>query len=634
MTETSSTSATAGRAAVPLILSCLVLTLVAAFLRAAKSDPEAPPLDPRIPVAAADEEFATSQACRRCHPGEYESWHASYHRTMTQLASPEAIRAPFDRELKDNVLTCRLERKGDEFWATVFPTDWRERYLAAGIDPDRALTDPQLSPFSTKRVLMTTGSHHMQIYWLENAGSLVELPFYYHIDGERWIPRDDSVLAPPQDRGGQISSSEWRTLCIECHAVGGNPGLDPRTGRLESTVAEFGISCEACHGPAQQHIRHHSNPVNRYRQHLAGEPDSTIVNPARMSHRESAEVCGQCHTSFDPQDRQNFLQNGLGYRAGGDLEKTHRHHRFDFQDNSLAGFQGEAGLRTYWKDGTCCVGGDEYLGLIESPCFQRGEMSCLSCHSMHDSAPNDQLARKMDGDQACLQCHSEMGQDIAAHTHHATDSAGSRCYNCHMPHTTYALFTAMRSHRVGSPDISVSAKTGKPNACNLCHLDQTLDWSARYLTEWYGAEAVDLSEEQKTTAASLLWLLKGDAAQRVITAWHMGWQPAQQASGTGWKATFLAQLLEDPYSVVRSISHTALTRLPHFADFEYDYIGPPADRAAAKQRAMQKWEALTDRAPTESARARVLLDEKGNLRRDDVRKLIQQRDDTPVVIAE
>ena len=32
-------------------------------------------------------------------------------------------------------------------------------------------------------------------------------------------------------------------------------------------------------------------------------------------------------------------------------------------------------------------------------------------------------------------------------------------------------------------------------------------------------------------AASVEWLLKGDAAQRIVAAWHYGWQPAREASG-------------------------------------------------------------------------------------------------------
>jgi predicted CXXCH cytochrome family protein len=102
----------------------------------------------------------------------------------------------------------------------------------------------------------------------------------------------------------------------------------------------------------------------------------------------------------------------------------------------------------YWRDGMVRVSGREYNGLIESPCYQRGALSCLSCHSMHDSDPDAQLARDRDGNAACTQCHRALSDEraVAAHTHHRAGSTGSTCYNCHMPHTTYGLMRAMRSH--------------------------------------------------------------------------------------------------------------------------------------------------------------------------------------------
>src|SRR6187399_157439 len=39
--------------------------------------------------------YATSAACRSCHPGEYASWHRSFHRSMTEPASEQTIRAPW-----------------------------------------------------------------------------------------------------------------------------------------------------------------------------------------------------------------------------------------------------------------------------------------------------------------------------------------------------------------------------------------------------------------------------------------------------------------------------------------------------------------------------------------------------------
>ena len=49
-----------------------------------------------VPSLRTDQLFAGSNSCRACHAAEYDSWHASFHRTMTQVASPESVVAPFD----------------------------------------------------------------------------------------------------------------------------------------------------------------------------------------------------------------------------------------------------------------------------------------------------------------------------------------------------------------------------------------------------------------------------------------------------------------------------------------------------------------------------------------------------------
>src|SRR5882672_2595967 len=33
--------------------------------------------------------FVTSDTCQSCHPGQYDSWHQSFHRTMTQYPTPD-----------------------------------------------------------------------------------------------------------------------------------------------------------------------------------------------------------------------------------------------------------------------------------------------------------------------------------------------------------------------------------------------------------------------------------------------------------------------------------------------------------------------------------------------------------------
>ena len=48
------------------------------------------------PIQDTEAEYSSSNACRACHPAQYASWRASYHRTMTQVATPETVVADFD----------------------------------------------------------------------------------------------------------------------------------------------------------------------------------------------------------------------------------------------------------------------------------------------------------------------------------------------------------------------------------------------------------------------------------------------------------------------------------------------------------------------------------------------------------
>ena len=44
--------------------------------------------------------YVSSDTCQSCHPDQYQSWHKSYHRTMTQWPSARSVKAPFDRTLE------------------------------------------------------------------------------------------------------------------------------------------------------------------------------------------------------------------------------------------------------------------------------------------------------------------------------------------------------------------------------------------------------------------------------------------------------------------------------------------------------------------------------------------------------
>ena len=562
--------------------------------------------------------FTGSTACRECHSEQYDSWHGSFHRTMTQVATPETVVAPFDRvRLRSRGRDYLFTREGDQFYCTMADPDWEAGAIANGVDIDRA------RPPSVKlRVVMSTGSHHMQSYWVSSnvQNMLRQIPWVYLIADKRWVPREDIFLAPP-DSGRHFAV--WNDNCLVCHAVAGAPKFDLVNIKVSTEVAELGISCEACHGPGQKHLDFHAPGVERL---TSQDP---VINPAKSAPRVSAEICGQCHAYFKPPDMETFSKTGYAYRAGDDLSKTH--HMITPAELKLRPDEGE---RPFWSDGTCRVSGREYSSMVDSPCYQRGELSCISCHSMHSSQPDDQLAKGMLSNQACIQCHTDFENRIEAHTHHATGSSGSLCYNCHMPHTTFGLLKGIRSHRIQVPKVLSADKSDHPNACNLCHLDRTLEWSAEKLSEWYGQPKPDLSLDEREVAASLLWLLRGDAVQRAVTAWHMSWPPALEPSGDDWQSPFLAQLLTDDYSVVRYVAATAMKRFPTWKEGAYDYVGPPSTRESVKKQAIAAWTSTVAPRPIERAGPILLDAEKGSLRLDRILELLKQQNKQPTFLPE
>ena len=100
-----------------------------------------------------------------------------------------------------------------------------------------------------------------------------------------------------------------------------------------------------------------------------------------------------------------------------------------------------------------------------------------------------------------------------------------------MPYTSYGLLRSQRSHQISSPTVAATLETGRPNACNLCHLDKPLEWTSQYLEEWYGTPRAPLDQDQQRIAASVLWSISGDAGQRALAALEHGLVPS--AGGLG-----------------------------------------------------------------------------------------------------
>jgi hypothetical protein len=542
------------------------------------------------PIAVQEGGYVSSNACRSCHAREYESWAGSYHRTMTQVATPTSVLGDFRKQQVSDQPVYTVERNGDRF---LF-----------------GMADDASQPLTQYPVTLVTGSHHMQIYWYEMGESrkLGQLPYVYMLDDKRWVPRATVFLEPPAPKRKPDESGRWSQACISCHTTQGQPRIGAGdTHAFDSQVAEFGIACEACHGPGEQHVQANSSPLARYAKHLDGDkaqPD--IVHPKRLDKQRASEICSQCHSLWQDNNvaaSESSNLHGAAYRPGEDASDK----RWLVQPSRSAKDPRVASvIKSYpryvegqfWPDGMARVSGREFSGMIDSPCYIAGDMSCLSCHNMHKPTDdprsltawaNDQLAHGMDGNAACTQCHKSYAEPatLTAHTKHAEASDGSSCYNCHMPRTSYGLLKSMHSHKISVPSVAETSQVGRPNACNLCHLDKSLGWTAAQLKRLYDIDSPELSDDEKSVELSLLMAVRGDAGQRALIAGAIDWPAAQRASKHGVLPPLLGVLMDDPYDAVRYMAGRALRSLPDVdaSGLGYDPVPRPETRPAVAPRA-------------------------------------------------
>lgn len=579
------------------------------------------------PIEVLTAGFASASACMRCHQDEHHSWHASFHRTMTQTVTSKSAFPAIEN--------TKVQVAGVEY---QFVREGTDKYFVKFDDPIDA--SPEVVQ---KELVLMTGSHHMSVFWYESpfARTPAMLPIVYLRDQQRWIPRNAAFVRPPGYQGHELG--RWNQVCCRCHSTHPRGRLDKQTDVWDTHVVDFGIACESCHGPGEKHIQFHDGLAN------VDPSADVVVSPENLPHHLRSDVCGQCHSvhlpDFDKYDIDKLMAEGLPFRPGDDFENsplrtlvreslaTEGTTEFDRTREQLL-------QNSFWPDGTVRVAGREYNGLVDSPCYQDGEMSCLSCHEMHpdksvdlETWRDDQLKPGMRTNHACTQCHQEAtyNSDLASHTHHAADSHGSNCMNCHMPHTSYGLLKSVRSHRIESPSVLTTLTTGRPNGCMLCHLDRNIGWVAESLSKWYGQQELELKNPlARETASGLVNLLVGDAGLRAIYAATFAWEPAREASGTDWMAPYLALGLIDEYEAVRIITKRTLQTLPDVGSLEIDEFADMQARVEWVNRYLQNFKQNVTLEP----RSELLIGEDGKIDFEKASQMFNSRDQTPIFLQE
>jgi predicted CXXCH cytochrome family protein len=522
-----------------------------------------------------------SQSCRRCHPDQYESWHRSHHRTMTQVAEGAAVLAPFRGESID-VLGFR---------ATMDRTPSGRPRMRIAHDEGASA-----SVILDAEIELTVGSHRYQQYVARldtGAGELERwrLPMAWHVAEQRWIHLGGAFLVPDGAHGNVEDvmrfMSRWNDNCIFCHNTEPVPGLQP-DGRLRSEVAELGIACEACHGPASDHVERHAWPLRRLLAAFERGEDATVTHPGRLDAGRHTQVCGRCHGQRIGNDLADILAHGDGFVPGADLSEVSRP---IFRETRLASDPPDARpfAERFWPDGTPRLSAYEYQALLLSACHADGDgLGCGDCHAMHGSNPNMQLRDDYDERAVCTSCHPAStltGAD--AERGHGGHGERVGCGGCHMPRITYGLMEGMITHRITSPDPgALVGRDDGPDACTQCHVDRSRPWAADAMAHLGASTTSPPKPAAHESWASRveLDLFGGDPIQRALAAHALDRPEAVGSLPARMQA--LVGALEDEVAVVRWFAQRALRRLARAARdedtqttlAELDFLGDAAGR--------------------------------------------------------
>ncbi len=393
------------------------------------------------PVVGVVDGHAGSEACKGCHPEAYEAWLGSGHGRHMGRPSPENVVGDFERDnvYDYNGTRSRMYREGD-------------RYLMEYTRDGRT---------TAYEIAWALGVTRHQVYlWQAPDGRLQVLPTYWNLEENHWR---DSTEGPVEGPGPTKTTdrSHWENhgrtyqlACMECHASQAQRNYDGSTNTYATTF-DPRINCESCHGPAAQHVA-------RWRALQADAPDGLRPLPDLDLHA-SIEVCARCHA------RKKVYQTG---------------DEADFYDAFAPETWGDG---EYFADGRSRSLNYRYVEYMQSRCFEGGteRLDCGYCHPPHglESARHATVA---EANALCTECHVGHKTRLTAHTHHAAESEGSRCVECHMPKMDLNLRMTVRDHTIGSPLPELTRDFGAPNACDRCHATEGVDWAVHWVEQWYG----------------------------------------------------------------------------------------------------------------------------------------------------
>lgn len=529
------------------------------------------------------------EACQSCHQKNYELWSQHSHRWMNALADPSTVHGDFSpgASISYRGGQATFVRQGDQFFMRLERGEVRRSYRITQTIGSRFFQ------YYVGRQVEGPEEENHHFYKKDHV-----LPLGYWLAQKEWVPiihvgaevADKARLDPfqPPDSGSYYA--EYAASCNACHTTfpladmlgrrtaqmgeyapttmhwsmhgfleKAHPDmLDAATGMVKREAdgsnpmhrwearhhaASLGVSCEACHLGARQHVETEGRIPPRFTPsspHLRIETQK--LPPSGRTHDNINWACGRCHIGSRPQ----FA----------------------------------AGMST-WNS-------VEYSDAMRGSCYS--QLSCVHCHNPHQAIGQKWTRSPEEDDAVCLKCHDQFrpAEQRTRHTHHPLGSEGARCLNCHMPRINEGVEDVVRTHMIFSPTRADMLEANHPNACNLCHTDKPIDWTLTALKDWYGksyneAEIV-ANYPRRDKPVGLGWLHSANESVRLVAV------EAMTRRRDLWALPRLLDALDDPFLVNRQFAYKGIQDMLNIrlADFGYRFYmmkeerQEPLDRIRAR----------------------------------------------------
>jgi len=525
------------------------------------------------------DDYSGADACKKCHPKKFEAWSNHSHRWMNALATTETVRGDFSgREVSYLGGTVRFATDDDgyrmEFERDAIKRVYRItqtigwRFFQYYVGHLESGPEPKSHPvYSVEHVLLFG-------YWLDRDEWIpaVHVGYDEAPDGEREDPFAATLPVTPLSPYFQCNSCHTTfalgdELTRNFYSLGRHPphtlhwdmpgylaehrsdllsGLPPRqvpNREVETLLIgmqqfeapeearQLGVTCEACHLGSREHAEGRQTKPSFFpvSEHLHVEADKLATG---REHENVNWVCGRCH----------------------------------------------AGERPYYAAGMSTWNSTEYTDATKGGCYS--QLTCIDCHDPHTSIGPQWTQTERQNDESCLKCHEQLrsAEALQKHSHHAADSEGSRCMNCHMPRLNEGLQEVVRTHMIFSPTNSEMIESNQLNACNICHVEESIDWTTGHLEQWYGAKfnkgRITSNYAERTGPTATGWLKSENEAVRLAATDAVG-----RSSDTK-TVPALIDILDDPYLLNRQFARVSIERRfqIQLADFGYQFYMTPDER--------------------------------------------------------